>query len=93
MTKKSAESRVCFATIRAQSRKQQQRLEKWPEHLQPPWTPRPEREGCCVARAQQIVREPTRLHLSGSWQQGHSAAHNTPFLIHDCCAGRDISRL
>ena len=26
-----------------------------------------------------------RLNLSGSWQQGHSAAYNTPFLIQVVC--------
>ena len=28
-----------------------------------------------------------RLNLSGSWQQGHSAAYNTPFLIQVVCKG------
>ena len=27
------------------------------------------------------------LNLSGSWQQGHSAAYNTPFLIQVVCKG------
>ena len=28
-----------------------------------------------------------RLNLSGSWQQGHSAAYSTPFLIRVVCRG------
>ena len=28
-----------------------------------------------------------RLSLSGSWQQGHSAAYSTPFLIRVVCRG------
>ena len=37
-----------------------------------------------------LLREATkssvpRLNLSGSWQQGHSAAYNTPYLIQVVC--------
>ena len=53
-----------------------------------------ERERCIVKcwRCRGLLRvrnkssEP-RLNLSGSWQQGHSAAYNTPFLIQVVCKG------
>ena len=43
------------------------------------------RRGGVVARGNKSS-EP-RLNLSGSWQQGHSAAYNTPFLIQVVCKG------
>ena len=45
-------------------------------------------EGCRARRrrARDKSSEP-RLNLSGSWQQGHSAAYNTPFLIQVVCKG------
>ena len=39
-----------------------------------------------LLRARNKSSEP-RLNLSGSWQQGHSAAYNTPFLIQVVCKG------
>ena len=39
-----------------------------------------------MLRARNKSSEP-RLNLSGSWQQGHSAAYNTPFLIQVVCKG------
>ena len=41
-------------------------------------------EGC---RAYGDKSSEPRLNLSGSWQQGHSAAYNTPFLIQVVCKG------
>ena len=43
------------------------------------------KRGGVVARGNKSS-EP-RLNLSGSWQQGHSAAYNTPFLIQVVCKG------
>ena len=54
----------------------------------------PEGEGECVGQGRSVrdglLREATkssvpRLNLSGSWQQGHSAAYNTPYLIQVVC--------
>ena len=42
------------------------------------------RRGC---RAGGDKSSEPRLNLSGSWQQGHSAAYNTPFLIQVVCKG------
>ena len=39
------------------------------------------------ARARRDKSSEQRLNLSGSWQQGHSAAYNTPFLIQVVCKG------
>ena len=39
-----------------------------------------------LSRARDKSSEPG-LNLSGSWQQGHSAAYNTPFLIQVVCKG------
>ena len=39
-----------------------------------------------LSRVRDKSSEP-RLNLSGSWQQGHSAAYNTPFLIQVVCKG------
>ena len=44
------------------------------------------RGGALSARVRDKSSEP-RLNLSGSWQQGHSAAYNTPFLIQVVCKG------
>ena len=46
--------------------------------------------GCvgCRARPTRAARDKSSeqgLNLSGSWQQGHSAAYNTPFLIQVVC--------
>ena len=53
---------------------------------------RPEWERGCVGLSVRdgVLREATkssvpRLNLSGSWQQGHSAAYNTPYLIQVVC--------
>ena len=48
--------------------------------------------GCvgCRARPTRAARDKSSeqgLNLSGSWQQGHSAAYNTPFLIQVVCKG------
>ena len=49
---------------------------------------RPERvrRGCRTHEVCDKSSEP-RLNLSGSWQQGHSAAYNTPFHIQVVCKG------
>ena len=39
------------------------------------------------ARARRDKSSEQGLNLSGSWQQGHSAAYNTPFLIQVVCKG------
>ena len=44
----------------------------------------PDERGC---RACGDKSSEPRLNLSGSWQQGHSAAYNTPFLIQVVCKG------
>ena len=54
---------------------------------------RPPSRVVCRARPTRAARDKSSeqgLNLSGSWQQGHSAAYNTPFLIQVVC--RDSSR-
>ena len=47
-----------------------------------PWRGEGPTRGC---RAGGDKSSEPRLNLSGSWQQGHSAAYNTPFLIQVVC--------
>ena len=49
-----------------------------------PWRRGTDEWGC---RAGGDKSSEPRLNLSGSWQQGHSAAYNTPFLIQVVCKG------
>ena len=47
-----------------------------------PWRGEGPTRGC---RAGGDKSSEPRLNLSGSWQQGHSAVYNTPFLIQVVC--------
>ena len=59
---------------------------------QPQQGTRPEHGGDCRRRHARAARASTNLQnerpsLSGSWQQGHSAAYSTPFPIQVVCKG------